>query len=83
VFQLWFADGPIRNWRDAAALANEDLFTRWYQEMVVRGVLFHPLQFENLFVSLVHDDRDIDETLTAAADALSVVARSRRPVTSS
>ena len=52
------------------------LFTRWYQEMVVRGVLFHPLQFENLFVSLVHDDRDIDETLTAAADALTVVARS-------
>jgi glutamate-1-semialdehyde 2,1-aminomutase len=77
VFQLWFADGPIRNWRDAVEHANEELFTRWYQEMVIRGVLFHPLQFENLFVSLVHDDRDIDETLTAAADALSVVARSR------
>jgi glutamate-1-semialdehyde 2,1-aminomutase len=80
VFQLWFADGPIRNWRDAVAHADEDLFTRWYQEMVIRGVLFHPLQFENLFVSLVHEDRDIDETLTAAADALTVVARSRRPV---
>jgi glutamate-1-semialdehyde 2,1-aminomutase len=83
VFQLWFADGPIRNWRDAVARADEDLFTRWYQEMVTRGVLFHPLQFENLFVSLVHDDRDVDETLTAAADALTVVARSRRTVTSS
>jgi glutamate-1-semialdehyde 2,1-aminomutase len=79
VFQLWFADGPIHNWRDAVARADEDMFTRWYQEMVVRGVLFHPLQFENLFVSLVHDDRDIDETLTAAADALTVVARSRTP----
>ena len=77
VFQLWFADGPIHNWRDAVAHANEELFTRWYQEMVTRGVLFHPLQFENLFVSLVHDDRDIDETLNAAADALTVVARSR------
>ena len=77
VFQLWFADGPIHNWRDAVAHANESLFTRWYEEMVIRGVLFHPLQFENLFVSLVHDDRDIDETLQAAADALSVVARTR------
>jgi glutamate-1-semialdehyde 2,1-aminomutase len=77
VFQLWFADAPIRNWRDAVAHANEDLFTRWYQEMVLRGVLFHPLQFENLFVSLVHDDRDIDETLNAAADALDVVANDR------
>ena len=80
VFQLWFADGPIHNWRDAVAHANEPLFTRWYEEMVVRGVLFHPLQFENLFVSLVHDDRDIDETLEAAADALSVVARTRSAV---
>ncbi len=79
VFQLWFADGPIRNWRDAVARADEALFTRWYEEMVIRGVLFHPLQFENLFVSLVHDDRDIDETLEAAADALTVVARTRTP----
>ncbi len=81
VFQLWFADGPIHNWRDAVAHADEAMFTRWYEEMVIRGVLFHPLQFENLFVSLVHDDRDIDETLQAAADALTVVARTR-PATS-
>ena len=75
VFQLWFADQPIKNWRDAAAHANEPAFTRWYQEMVIRGVLFHPLQFENLFVSLVHTDADIDETLNVAADALKIVAR--------
>jgi len=77
VFQLWFTDRPIKNWRDAAAHAHEDVFTRWYQEMVVRGVLFHPLQFENLFVSLVHTDTDIDDTLTAAEAALTVVARER------
>lgn len=77
VFQLWFTDRPIKNWRDAAAYAHEEIFTRWYQEMVVRGVLFHPLQFENLFVSLVHTDADIDETLTAAEAALTVVARER------
>lgn len=75
VFQLWFADSPIHNWRDAVAHANEPAFTRWYQEMVLRGVLFHPLQFENLFVSLVHTDRDIDDTLNAASDALRVVAK--------
>lgn len=74
VFQLWFADGPVKNWRDAVAQTREGEFTRWYEEMVVRGVLFHPLQFENLFVSLVHDDRDIDDTLNAAADAMKVLA---------
>jgi glutamate-1-semialdehyde 2,1-aminomutase len=75
VFQLWFADQPIHDWRDAVKYANEAAFERWYQEMVVRGVLFHPLQFENLFVSLVHDDADIDQTLNAATDALKIVGR--------
>lgn len=80
VFQLWFADAPIHNWRDAVVHANEPLFTRWYQEMVVRGVLFHPLQFENLFISLVHTDKDIDDTLNAATDAMKVLARSAATV---
>ncbi len=75
VFQLWFASQPIKNWRDAVQNANELAFTRWYQEMIIRGVLFHPLQFENLFVSLVHTDRDIDETLNVAEDALAIIAK--------
>jgi glutamate-1-semialdehyde 2,1-aminomutase len=75
VFQLWFANQPIKNWRDAVKYAHEPAFTRWYEEMVIRGVLFHPLQFENLFVSLVHSDEDIDLTLSAAEDAMKVVAR--------
>lgn len=74
VFQLWFSDTHIDNWRDAVAHANEDAFTRWYQEMVLRGVLFHPLQWENLFLSLVHTEKDVDDTLNAAADAMKVVA---------
>ena len=75
VFQIWFSDHPIRNWRDAERYANVDRFTRWYQEMVMRGVLFHPSQYENLFVSLVHTEADIDETLNAAADAMAVIAK--------
>jgi glutamate-1-semialdehyde 2,1-aminomutase len=75
VFQMWFSEVPIRNWRDAEAHANEEMFTRWYQEMILRGVLFHPSQYENLFVSLVHTDTDIDQTLAAAEDAMSAIAR--------
>jgi glutamate-1-semialdehyde 2,1-aminomutase len=75
VFQLWFSDVPIRNWRDAEANAGEEIFTQWYREMLTRGVLFHPSHLENLFVSLVHTDEDIDMTLEAASDALAVIAR--------
>lgn len=73
VFQLWFTEHPIRNWRDAERYAREDMYTAWWQEMLLRGVLFHPSQFENLFLSLVHDDADVDQTLTAAADAFAAV----------
>jgi glutamate-1-semialdehyde 2,1-aminomutase len=78
VFQLWFSEHPIRNWRDAERYADETRFTRWYQEMLLRGVLFHPSQFENMFVSMVHTDADIDETLAKAAEAFMVLAAERR-----
>lgn len=75
VFQMWFSEKPIRNWREAEKYPSEALFTRWYQEMLQRGVLFHPNHLENLFVSLVHTDEDIDITLEAAKDALASIAR--------
>jgi glutamate-1-semialdehyde 2,1-aminomutase len=74
VFQLWFSEHPITNWREAAKYANEARFKRWYQEMLLRGVLFHPSQYENLFVSMVHTDVDIDETLMKAGEAFAVLA---------
>jgi len=75
VFQLWFSEHPIKNWRDAEKYSNEARFTEWYQEMLKRGVLFHPSHLENLFVSLVHTDEDIDRTLEAADDSLKAMAR--------
>ena len=77
VFQLWFTDHPIRDWRDAERWADEAAFTTWWQEMLLRGVLFHPSQYENLFVSLVHTDADVDETLERAGDSFAAVARAR------
>ena len=77
VFQIWFSERPIRNWRDAQRYADEELFTRWWQEMLFRGVLFHPSQYENLFLSLVHTADDVADMLAAAQEAFAVVARRR------
>jgi glutamate-1-semialdehyde 2,1-aminomutase len=77
VFQVWFSERPIRNWRDAQRYANEELFTRWWQEMLLRGVLFHPSQYENLFLSLVHTTEDVDDMLNAAQEAFAVIGRRR------
>jgi glutamate-1-semialdehyde 2,1-aminomutase len=66
VLQVWFAEKPIRNYRDAARYANHDLFRLWWEGMLERDVLFHPGAFENLFVSFAHSEQDIDRTLAAA-----------------
>jgi glutamate-1-semialdehyde 2,1-aminomutase len=74
VFQVWFSEHPIRNWRDAARYADESMFTRWWQEMLLQGILFHPSQYENLFLSLVHNGDDVNATLEAAEGAFTAVA---------
>lgn len=66
VMQVWFADAPIHNYRDAARHASHEQFRLWWEGMLDRGVLFHPGAFENLFVSFAHSDDDIDQTLEAA-----------------
>jgi glutamate-1-semialdehyde 2,1-aminomutase len=75
VLQVWFAEQPIRNYRDAARHANHDIFRRWWEGMLERNVLFHPGAFENLFVSFAHSDADIDHTL-AMADEVAGLLRS-------
>jgi glutamate-1-semialdehyde 2,1-aminomutase len=76
VMQVWFAEKPIRNYRDAARYANHDLFRRWWEGMLERDVLFHPGAFENLFVSFAHSEEDINRTL-AAADQVAGLLRAR------
>jgi len=77
VFQVWFSAEPIRNYRDAVRYSDERAFRAWWEQMFVRGVLFHPNHFENLFLSMVHTDDDVDRTLTAADEALAAVASER------
>jgi glutamate-1-semialdehyde 2,1-aminomutase len=73
VMQVWFTDRPIRNYRDAARYASHALFRRWWEGMLERGVLFHPHAFENLFVSFVHSEDDIDATLEAARSTIAAM----------
>lgn len=73
VFQVWFTDYDIRNYRDAARFARHDVFRVWWEGMLDRGVLFHPGAFENLFLSFAHTDDDIDRTLVAAREVAQVI----------
>lgn len=43
--------------------------------MLFRGVLFHPDNYENIFVSTAHSDQDIESTLFKAEKAIYAVER--------
>lgn len=73
LFQVWFTDRPIRNYRDAVRYADQETFRVWWEEMLLRGVLFHPGPLENLFVSFAHSQADIEKTLAAAAGAIAAM----------
>jgi glutamate-1-semialdehyde 2,1-aminomutase len=75
LMQVWFADKPIHNYRDAERYADQELFRRWWEGMLERGVLFHPGAYENLFVSTAHSREDIAVTLAAAKDVADSLAR--------
>ncbi len=57
VYQVWFTEHDIHNYRDAARYANHDLFRIWWEGMLDRGILFHPGAFENLFITFAHTTR--------------------------
>jgi glutamate-1-semialdehyde 2,1-aminomutase len=75
LMQVWFAQEPIHNYRDAERHADQKLFERWWRGMLARGVLFHPGAYENLFVSTAHTRGDIARTLAAAKDLATELAR--------
>jgi glutamate-1-semialdehyde 2,1-aminomutase len=47
--------------------------------MLERGVYLPPGQFEAAFVSLAHSERDIDETVRAAAQAFAELREPAAP----
>jgi len=66
---LFFCEGPIRNWDDAAK-ADTKRFAAWHAGLLKRGFYWPPSQFEAAFISVAHSDEDIDATIKAAWEAL-------------
>ena len=69
IMTLFFTEVPVASF-DAANACDQDLFARYFREMLNRGVYLAPSQFEAAFVSLAHSDADIDKTIKANYEAL-------------
>ena len=47
-------------------------FNKYFEELIKRGVLLAPTQFEAMFLSNAHTDEDIEYTINASYEALKV-----------
>ncbi|HEX7901594.1 MAG TPA: glutamate-1-semialdehyde 2,1-aminomutase [Planctomycetota bacterium] len=58
----FFGPGPVTDW-DSAAKADASKFAAFHQGMRERGVLLPPSQWEAMFTSAAHTDKDIERTI--------------------
>jgi glutamate-1-semialdehyde 2,1-aminomutase len=66
---LFFCGGPVKNWNDAKQ-CDTKRFAAFHSGLLARGVYWPPSQFEAAFLSLAHDQDDLEATLEAARAAL-------------
>lgn len=65
----FFTEGPVINF-ETAKTSNTDLFRQYFGHMVSQGISVPPSQFEGMFVSAVHTEQDIDDTIEGHYKAL-------------
>ena len=66
---VFFTSSPVRDYSDAKK-SDTARFAVFFNEMLKRGILLPPSQFEALFVSSAHTEADIDRTIDAARESL-------------
>jgi glutamate-1-semialdehyde 2,1-aminomutase len=71
---IFFTDAPVNNYANAKK-SDTARFGLFFQEMLRRGIFLPPSQYEALFVSAAHSDAEIDGTIAAARESLSVLRR--------
>jgi glutamate-1-semialdehyde 2,1-aminomutase len=67
-FTVYFGNCTVYNYEDAKATDGER-FGRFFHALANHGVFIAPSKYEAWFVSAVHSDADIDETISAVKNA--------------
>lgn len=72
IMTLFFSAEPVVDYKSASS-SDIKLYGRFFREMLGKGIYLAPSQFEALFLSTVHSDRDIERTIKAAAAAFRAI----------
>jgi glutamate-1-semialdehyde 2,1-aminomutase len=69
---LFFTPSPVENYV-VAKTSDTHRFAAFFQEMLRRGVLLPPSQFEALFISAAHSDEELLRAARACRESLSAI----------
>ena len=69
IFSMFFTDQEIINY-DSVKTSDTEFFKRYFNAMLEEGIYIAPSQFEAGFMSAVHTNDDIDQTIEAQFRAL-------------
>ena len=73
MFCTFFSDQPIIDYTTAKT-ASTDRYARFFQAMLDQSIYLAPSQFEAAFLSLAHQQEEIEQTIAAARSAFAQVA---------
>jgi glutamate-1-semialdehyde 2,1-aminomutase len=69
MFTWFFQSGPVSDW-DSASRSDTQAFATFHGKMLDQGIYLPPSQFEAMFMSAAHSERDVEKTVQAAERAL-------------
>ena len=69
MFTWFFQPGQVHDW-DTAAKSDTQAFGKFHRAMLEQGIYLPPSQYEAMFMSAAHSERDVEHTIAAAANAL-------------
>jgi glutamate-1-semialdehyde 2,1-aminomutase len=72
MFQIFFTNEPVLT-PEAARKSDRELYARFHEELLKRGVFIAPSQFEAIFTSGSHTKEDVEKTVEAIKEALAAV----------
>ncbi|TDY47835.1 glutamate-1-semialdehyde 2,1-aminomutase [Alicyclobacillus sacchari] len=74
MFGLFFHDGPVVDFATASE-SDQPLYARFFHGMLAEGVAFAPAQLESGFMSCVHSESEIEQTLLAMERVMAGLGR--------
>jgi glutamate-1-semialdehyde 2,1-aminomutase len=69
MFTLFFTEHGVVDYESALS-SDTKIYSRFFKSLLSAGIMFPPSQFEAVFLSLAHTEKEIDMTLKAAYNAL-------------